>query len=163
MDRDNKLIYEAYLTENSEEERYYNLGRDAYLDGKDLRDINPSSTYGPMSYAFNTGYHEAKKKAEEEKTYEFKVSWPNIHGTEHSRHFDITTSTEPTEEQLMQFVADKVKEQWEQHGEMLSNNDKEKIPDPMAFRISRGPVAYGRDEDRGAVGFRKGGRPLHGG
>jgi hypothetical protein len=135
QDKDNKLIWEAFghYKSMADHERAVDQGRDQ----------------DPTTW--------------EKETYEFTVSWPNVHGTSHNRSFDIKASTEPTEEQLMQFVAKKVKEQWGNHGEVMSDGDKELIPDPMAFRISRGAVAYGKDEDRGAIGFKRGGNPLHGG
>ena len=102
-------------------------------------------------------------QVQESKTYEFKVTWRGIRMRAHSRSFDIKSSEEPSKEQLMHFVAKKVKEEWDKHGAVMSDGDKEDIKDPMSYTISRGPVAYGDDEDRGAIGFKRGGTPLHGG
>tara|TARA_R110002167_G_scaffold152920_4_gene347024 strand:- start:435 stop:767 length:333 start_codon:yes stop_codon:yes gene_type:complete len=90
--------------------------------------------------------------------FELNVHWVNKYGgTTGIIDHTWRSAKEPTEEDIKAWIIDN----WEGN-DILSHADKANIPDPMDFTF-RVLGTYSPDEDRGAVGFKTGGRPLRGG
>ena len=163
-DKDTQLIFEAYSESSTgsmtrDDPRYEQLVM-YYMQS------DGASKEEAMKMARETIRRMNAKKlpvvnddSHEEKAWEIAIRWPNVYGSTSGISDMHWNSVEPPTEED---IANWIKEKWPKHGEILSNMQKEKIPDPMKFEL-KVLGTYGKDEDRGAVGFKKGGSPLHGG
>ena len=158
-DKDAQLIFEAYLSEETGDERWDRMRQEDPEREKEYKDKLYAPHGGEEGYKAFHAQKQAEYDESRKKTWELKIAWPNKQGTTTGiGDMSWKSSEPPTEDDIREWI----KAGWNEHGKIMSNNSKNDVVDPMKFDL-RVVGTYGSSEDRGAVGFRKGGRPLHGG
>ena len=167
-DKDTQLIFEAYLSEETGDERWDRMRREDPEGEKEYKRKLHTPGFKAGQAAAQAKYdaeHKSPRRSkppprhELSKRWELKIAWPNKQGTTTGIGDMSWESIEPpTEDDIREWI----KAGWDEHGKIMSNNSKDDVLDPMEFDL-RVVGTYGDNDDRGAVGFRKGGKPLHGG